>query len=50
MVTDGHGLFQSQRRNATTLFKLIDALDDDDDVQTVYTNADFTDEQLAGWG
>ena len=36
--------------DATTLFKLIDALDDDDDVQTVYTNADFTDEQLAGWG
>ncbi len=36
--------------DAATLFKLIDALDDDDDVQTVYTNADFTDEQLAGWG
>ncbi len=36
--------------DATTLFKLINALDDDDDVQTVYTNADFTDEQLAGWG
>ena len=35
---------------AATLFKLIDALDDDDDVQTVYTNADFTDEQLASWG
>ncbi|QUD87144.1 YebC/PmpR family DNA-binding transcriptional regulator [Phenylobacterium montanum] len=36
--------------DATTLFKLIDALDDEDDVQTVYTNADFTDEQLASWG
>ena len=35
---------------AATLFKLIDALDDDDDVQMVYTNADFTDEQLASWG
>ncbi len=32
---------------ATTLFKLIDALDDDDDVQTVFTNADFSDEDLA---
>jgi YebC/PmpR family DNA-binding regulatory protein len=36
--------------DATTLFKLIDALDDEDDVQTVYTNADFTDDQLASWG
>jgi len=36
--------------DATVLFKLIDALEDDDDVQTVFTNADFTDEQLAGWG
>ena len=36
--------------DATTLFKLIDALEDDDDVQTVFTNADFTDAQLAGWG
>ena len=35
--------------DAAALFKLIDALDDDDDVQTVYTNADFTDEQLASW-
>jgi YebC/PmpR family DNA-binding regulatory protein len=32
---------------ATTLFKLIDALDDDDDVQNVFTNADFSDEDLA---
>ena len=29
------------------LMKLIDALDDDDDVQTVYSNADFSEEQLA---
>jgi YebC/PmpR family DNA-binding regulatory protein len=36
--------------DAATLFKLIDALEDDDDVQTVFTNADFTDEQLASWG
>ena len=36
--------------DANTLFKLIDALEDDDDVQTVFTNADFTDGQLAGWG
>ena len=33
--------------DATTLFKLLDALDDDDDVQTVFTNADFSDEDLA---
>jgi YebC/PmpR family DNA-binding regulatory protein len=32
--------------DAETLFKLIDALDDDDDVQTVYTNADISDEDL----
>jgi YebC/PmpR family DNA-binding regulatory protein len=32
---------------ATTLFKLIDALDEDDDVQNVFTNADFSDEDLA---
>ena len=32
---------------AATLVKLIDALDDDDDVQTVLTNADFSDEDLA---
>ena len=33
--------------DATPLFKLIDALDDDDDVQNVFTNADFSDEDLA---
>jgi YebC/PmpR family DNA-binding regulatory protein len=32
---------------ATTLFKLMDALDDDDDVQNVFTNADFSDDDLA---
>ncbi len=33
--------------DATTLMKLIDALDDDDDVQTVYVNAEFSDEDMA---
>jgi YebC/PmpR family DNA-binding regulatory protein len=32
---------------AATLFKLIDALDDDDDVQTVFANYDVSDEDLA---
>ena len=32
---------------AATLMKLIDALDDDDDVQNVYSNVDLTDEQMA---
>jgi len=32
---------------ATTLMKLIDALDDDDDVQNVWTNVDLTEEQMA---
>jgi transcriptional/translational regulatory protein YebC/TACO1 len=27
--------------------KLVDALDDDDDVQNVYLNAEFSDEDLA---
>ena len=31
----------------TTLMKMIDALDDDDDVQNVWTNVDLTDEQAA---
>ena len=33
--------------DATTLMKLIDALDDDDDVSNVYSNVDLTEEQLA---
>ena len=33
--------------DAATLFKLIDALDDDDDVSNVYSNVEFTDEQAA---
>ena len=33
--------------DAATLMKLIDALDDDDDVQNVYTNADISDEDMA---
>jgi len=32
---------------ATTLFKLIDALDDDDDVQNVFSNVDLSDEDMA---
>jgi YebC/PmpR family DNA-binding regulatory protein len=32
---------------AATLMKLIDALDDDDDVQNVYANFDISDEELA---
>ena len=32
---------------AATLMKLIDTLDDDDDVQNVWTNVDLTDEQAA---
>ncbi len=34
--------------DATKVMKLIDALEDLDDVQKVYTNAEFTEEQLAG--
>jgi len=33
--------------DAASLMKLIDALDDDDDVSNVYSNVDLTDEQLA---
>ena len=32
---------------SVTLLKLIDVLDDDDDVQNVYTNASFSDEVMA---
>jgi YebC/PmpR family DNA-binding regulatory protein len=32
---------------ASTIMKLVDALDDDDDVQNVYLNAEFSDEDLA---
>ena len=32
---------------AATIMKLVDALDDDDDVQNVYLNAEFSDEDLA---
>ena len=35
---------------AQTLFKLIDALDDDDDVQTVWGNYDVSDEEMAKLG
>ncbi|HZC17005.1 MAG TPA: YebC/PmpR family DNA-binding transcriptional regulator [Caulobacteraceae bacterium] len=33
--------------DAATLMKLLDALDDDDDVQNVFVNAEFSDEDLA---
>ncbi|HBQ54688.1 MAG TPA: YebC/PmpR family DNA-binding transcriptional regulator, partial [Erythrobacter sp.] len=33
-------------KNASTLLKLIDALDDDDDVQTVWGNYDISDEVM----
>jgi transcriptional/translational regulatory protein YebC/TACO1 len=33
-----------------TLMKLIDALDDDDDVQTVYSNFEMSDEEMAKLG
>jgi YebC/PmpR family DNA-binding regulatory protein len=33
--------------DVATLMKLLDALDDDDDVQTVYTNMELSDEDLA---
>jgi len=36
--------------DAQTLFKLIDALDDDDDVQTVWGNYDVADEIMAKLG
>ncbi len=32
---------------AATLMKLIDALDDDDDVQTVFANYEISDEEMA---
>jgi transcriptional/translational regulatory protein YebC/TACO1 len=32
---------------AATLMKLMDALDDDDDVQNVYANFDISDEEMA---
>lgn len=35
------------QEKAETLLKLIDAMDDDDDVQTVFTNADFPEEVMA---
>ncbi len=33
--------------DAATLMKLLEALEDDDDVQDVYSNADLTEEQMA---
>ena len=36
--------------DVATLMKLIDALDDDDDVQTVFGNYDISDEDMAKLG
>jgi len=36
-----------ETETATSLFKLIDVLDEDDDVQNVWTNVDLTEEQMA---
>ena len=33
--------------DATTLMKLLDALDDDDDVQNVFSNEELSDEDMA---
>ena len=38
---------QLDAKNAGTLLKLIDVLDDDDDVQTVWGNYEISDEVLA---
>ena len=35
------------RGNVDSLMKLVAALEDDDDVQTVWTNADISEEELA---
>lgn len=40
----------ADEQTATTLFKLIDALDDDDDVQTVWGNYDIPDDIMAKLG
>jgi len=36
-----------ETETATSLFKLIDVLDEDDDVQNVWTNVDLTEDQMA---
>jgi transcriptional/translational regulatory protein YebC/TACO1 len=35
------------QEKAETLLKLVDALDEDDDVQNVFSNADISDEVMA---
>ena len=37
----------SAAEKAESLMKLVDALDDDDDVQVVFSNADISDEIMA---
>ena len=41
---------RSTRKRPKRLLKLVDALDDDDDVQNVFTNADISDEVMAAAG
>ena len=43
-------LVEVDEANAATLFKMIDALEDDDDVQTVWGNYDVSDEVMAKLG
>ncbi len=43
-------LVEVDEANAATLLKMIDALEDDDDVQTVWGNYDFSDEVMAKLG
>jgi transcriptional/translational regulatory protein YebC/TACO1 len=43
-------LVEVDEANAATLLKMIDALEDDDDVQTVWGNYDVSDEVMAKLG
>lgn len=43
-------LVEVDEANAATLLKMIDALEDDDDVQTVWGNYDMSDEVMAKLG
>jgi transcriptional/translational regulatory protein YebC/TACO1 len=43
-------LVEVDEGNAATLLKMIDTLEDDDDVQTVWGNYDMSDEVMAKLG
>ncbi|MBM4481286.1 hypothetical protein GS444_20235 [Rhodococcus hoagii] len=43
----GPSRFRSTPRAPASVFKIVDALEDSDDVQNVYTNVDVSDEVLA---